>query len=125
MQEPLAQSEGTVHVLPEAALHWPSASHVIPPVQLSGSCAFVTALHTPGVATGPGEGGPGSSDATWSQAWQAPHVVSQHTPSTQWPVSHCASAVQAAPFEWYSHVSATGVPATSPPKTTTRARFAS
>ena len=123
--DPLAQSVGTEQVRPGAALHCPSALQVMPPVQLSLSGPLVTGLQMPGVATGPGGGVPGCRLAAWSQLWHVPQTDSQQTPSTQWPVSHCVSAVHAPPCEWYSHVSARAVPPALPPNMTTRPRAAS
>jgi hypothetical protein len=84
-QWPEAQSASFVHIWSSAETHCPVALHDRVPVHESGSAAFVTAVHTPGVAGR-------------LHAWQVlQEVVSQHVPSTQFPVSQSAAVVQVPP----------------------------
>ena len=108
--DPLAHCVPALHAWPLRSLHAPVASQVLVATgQLSASSAFVTGEHVPGVAP--------------LHAWQAPHdPLSQHTPSTQKPVSHCVPLVHAPPCVCRSHVSPNVPP---PPKSTVRCRTGS
>jgi hypothetical protein len=106
----LAHSPPTAHDCAFFFLQRPRALQVFVPVQVSVSSALVTGAHTPGF------------DAVL-HAWHVPHpIVSQHTPSTQKPVSQYVDTVQLPPRVWYSQVSPSLVnePEANPPYMTVR-----
>jgi len=76
-QEPETQPDPAAHGAPSCPWHTPVALHVYIPVHVSGSVAFVTVAQMPAVAP--------------LHVWHTPQLADvQQTPSTQWPVSHCA-----------------------------------
>ena len=86
-QNPVAQSMVLgVHVWPGFFLHAPVASHVVAPVQLLGSSAFLMATQVPPAPV---------------QAWQEPHDGDpQQKLSTHAPV-HSTISVHALPFAFF------------------------
>ena len=81
-QVPDRQSVPRVHAWPSFFLHFPVASQVLVPVQVSGSSALVTATHVPPAPV---------------QAWQAPQDWLQQWLSVQFPVAQSPATKQLPP----------------------------
>lgn len=89
-QFPFEHSLPAEQTCPWAFLQAPAPSQLLVPVQVSGSLAFKTLVQVPAVVSG--------FEPEALQASQVPHALdTQHTPSTQKPVSQVVPTEQLSP----------------------------